>query len=740
MHVERVSKWLLLSGFEPRWLDGVATFAVVVGLVASRFALLASGPWEWDETLFARGLLHFELAAHFPHPPGFPLWLGVGLVLLPLAGEPLVALQWASAAASVLMVWPLTHLGRRVAPAPVALAAAVLVLLVPGPWLHAVRGFSSTPATLFLLLAAVVATSASVLRRPRATAFTALVTAAFLIRPILLPVLGLLWLSGARRASDWRALVPGVVGGSAAIAAAVVAMAWAEGGWGRFLTAFATHARRHSANLVRNTGGIADLGLVVGFGPVALAVCVAVLGAIGLLVWWRRRGWGEALTWTVLLAVMVGQLALLQNRTYTRYAVPMQLAVAPLVAAGAGALAPASVAGLGLVGLAAVAAAHAYPLLVEQHADQLPGWRAVKVAEQLGQRHQLAVVDEAGLYPFTSYHWHATEHAGGSPPPRTLSPWAPEAWQGVDRPWLVVTDMPGRYLKPLTGWRIRYDGVSAALEPFTQRRFLTAEVLIVPSLNVGTWWPVERPAEGGEFMWGGPGAELWLPPAPPGRRFELDLQPARGEPLALRLNGALVDRLDAGVRRRWWLPTTAMLRADRPNVVRFERRRPFRPGSGDFRELAVQLFGVRQVGPHCAWGGPLATPAQRRALAVDVTGCYRPEQFAGGYAGVWLEPSARVRLPAGAGELLVRLAAPRPVPPATVVRVGDRQVAGPLDLDGTLSEVRLRLRAEDVHDGMVVVRLDSVPYVPARHGASGDHRELGVVVSSAHFRPAVRRW
>jgi len=63
---------LLLFRLGSRVLDAVLTAALAAFLFWSRFSLLADGPWEWDEVLFARGLLHFELAAHFPHPPGFP--------------------------------------------------------------------------------------------------------------------------------------------------------------------------------------------------------------------------------------------------------------------------------------------------------------------------------------------------------------------------------------------------------------------------------------------------------------------------------------------------------------------------------------------------------------------------------------------------------------------------------------------------------------------------------------------
>ncbi len=80
----RITLW----GVADRRLDSVLTLLTAALLAAARFALLASGPWEWDETIFARGMLDFSLAAHFPHPPGFPGFLALGNLLLQLDGEP----------------------------------------------------------------------------------------------------------------------------------------------------------------------------------------------------------------------------------------------------------------------------------------------------------------------------------------------------------------------------------------------------------------------------------------------------------------------------------------------------------------------------------------------------------------------------------------------------------------------------------------------------------------------------
>ncbi len=98
--------WLLLFRLANRPLDFALTTAAACLLVWFRFAHLANGPWEWDETAFARAILDFDLAGYFPHPPGYPGWIAIGHVFDLVAPEPLVALQWASAVFSVVALWP----------------------------------------------------------------------------------------------------------------------------------------------------------------------------------------------------------------------------------------------------------------------------------------------------------------------------------------------------------------------------------------------------------------------------------------------------------------------------------------------------------------------------------------------------------------------------------------------------------------------------------------------------------
>ena len=725
---------LLLFGLSNRALDAVATVAVASTLIVSRFGFLANGPWEWDETLFARGILHFELAAHFPHPPGFPGWLAIGHLLTPLTGDPLLALQLASAAFSVAALWALAAIGRQVATPPVAAAASLAVLAAPGPWLFAVRGFSTTAAACFALAA--VAVLVGGLRGHRVTIFTLLVSASFLVRPHLLPALAILWLAGVWSVRPVRRLLPGVGLGLSMGTIALVLMVRAEGGWSAFVAPFVAHSQRHFSRLVGNVGGYADLGLVKGFGGVVPATFVFALSIVGLAVWARRRGRRVATVWLVVLAVLVAQLVWLQNRTYGRYAVGVQMALAPLVAAAASTVPPAA-AVAGLMGLTTWFGSTGLPLVREQHTTQLPAWQAVQQSLIEGLDDDRTVVLESEAYPFASYLWHLLEARGEPTPPWVLSPWAPEPWEGVEGDFLVATVHRQFYPDTLYGMERRFAGVSASLQPLTQQRFLEAWVLRDVPLPIHGWWPAERTDSGRRFMWCGSDAVLQLPPLAGGTELGLALRPAPGpDPVVLRWadsSPVAVDG-DAGETQLWLRVPPG--RVGSVSTVRIERAHAFHGIDGDRRPLAAQVFELRAVDPRHAWTGVVASASQRRALRVELHGAYGGEYFEGEGEGVWLQPRAVLDVPAGAGDLSLRLWAPRPTPPGTRIRLGNGRVVGPLDVTPVPLDFTIDLSRANPADGRVKIEILSDAYVPAAHGLQ-DTRELGVVLSRLTFTPAV---
>src|SRR5881628_996534 len=72
--------------------------AIVV--LASRLATVPKTFWEGDELLFAAAVLKFDPWSSRPHPPGYPLYVGLGKFFALFTGDPFPALIALSVIAS----------------------------------------------------------------------------------------------------------------------------------------------------------------------------------------------------------------------------------------------------------------------------------------------------------------------------------------------------------------------------------------------------------------------------------------------------------------------------------------------------------------------------------------------------------------------------------------------------------------------------------------------------------------
>jgi hypothetical protein len=442
-------------------------------------------------------------------------------------------------------------------------------------------------------------------------------------------------------------------------------------------------------------------------------------------------------TWTVILGLTVGQLVHLQNRSYARYAVGVQVATAPLLAAAAS-LAPAPVAAASLLGLAGLAGWNTLPLMREQHRERFGAWQATVEAARLATDRGWAVVVEPEVHVFSSYLWSELEARGEVPPPAVLSPRAPEPWLGVRRPWLVATVHAHLYMPSLTGETRVFGRVSEGLEPLTQNRFLSAELISNPPLPVGQWWTREQLPDGTPFMWSGPAAELWLPPVPKGTLIGLAVRPSPGDaPLEVSIEpGAIKAFLDGhGDIARLWV----RLEEDAspgPVIVSLARASGYPPGGGDDRPLAAQLLGVEVRPPGAGFSGPAATEHDRWALRLEVDGAHQPETFGELGPGVWLEPEARLRLAVGEpGELTLRLASPRPTPANLRFGLAGLEVGFAGEPTAGESLVSMHIDSARIADGWAEIELLSDPYIPSESGHGTDTRSLGVVLLGLSFEP-----
>lgn len=161
--------------------------AALLGLAAVAAARLLTLPrslWELDEVLFVRGVELFDPVQHRPHPPGYPLTVGLGKLFALVTGDPFHALVVSSVIASLIGYLALVDAYTRMA-APlsvgandesggaagdgrgdrwgreacaVGVAAALLFHLSPPMLLYGPLALSDAPTLAFLALALAAST------------------------------------------------------------------------------------------------------------------------------------------------------------------------------------------------------------------------------------------------------------------------------------------------------------------------------------------------------------------------------------------------------------------------------------------------------------------------------------------------------------------------------------------------------------------------------------------------------
>jgi len=131
------------------------TVAVVTALVAvTRWLALSRTLWDWDEAQFILALRHFDVAAHHPHPPGFPLFIATARSLCSLGFDEFHALQAINFIAAVAIVPAMVLFARALgAEFSTALLSAVILACFPNVWFYGGTALSDVPSMTLIVLA-----------------------------------------------------------------------------------------------------------------------------------------------------------------------------------------------------------------------------------------------------------------------------------------------------------------------------------------------------------------------------------------------------------------------------------------------------------------------------------------------------------------------------------------------------------------------------------------------------------
>lgn len=131
------------------WL---AIFFLVCAALALRVPLLSTQPVNWDAVQFVLGTRHFDVAAHQPHPPGYPLFVLLGSLLAPLTGDSSIALSLVALVLGAATVVPVFAVGSLLGGRRAGLVSAVIYACSPMAAYYSAVGLTYTAEGFFSAL------------------------------------------------------------------------------------------------------------------------------------------------------------------------------------------------------------------------------------------------------------------------------------------------------------------------------------------------------------------------------------------------------------------------------------------------------------------------------------------------------------------------------------------------------------------------------------------------------------
>jgi hypothetical protein len=231
----------------PKQRTTLLSLSALVGL--TRFIPLSLGPWDWDEVLFCLAIGDYNVAAHQPHPAGFPLFVLLGKMARFFTNSDFHALQAINVIASILLFPAVFALARSFRFDFLgSLAAALFFVFLPNVWFYGGTAFSDPVGMLLFLLAIAAYLTAGTSPR-RYLSASVILAAGILVRPQNAVVAVFPWTIATvrmMRARRWRAVI--------ASSLAVLLLVAIGYGMAAYVTGFKAYGyalRGHSAYVTR---------------------------------------------------------------------------------------------------------------------------------------------------------------------------------------------------------------------------------------------------------------------------------------------------------------------------------------------------------------------------------------------------------------------------------------------------------------------------------------------------------
>jgi hypothetical protein len=593
------------------------------------------------------GVERFAPLEHHPHPPGYPLLIGLGKAVNLLVGDPFLALVVLASVSSVLVCIALADAFHRLSgDVWVGIAGGLLFALSPAMLVHATTPMSDQPALLFLAVALAAGTRLGKWGRQTTAApappagspprdrwrarrdmvapaiFGAALSASIGCRPqyaiAILPTL----VVGCLVLDRWRQRAAAIAAFTITSAAWFVPLLVASAGWKKFLTYQGTQLEtvaRNDAIVARGARNWIDLGqrfLFDGWGAPAWATAIFGLALLGLVALAVERRAATVLLLVMAVAHLVFTLISSDPADGVRYALPVQIAVAFLVAvalgAGASILPWRRTALFGVVALvAAISIRYTLPVLTARRTTPSPPVQAATWAEENLPVRAIILPDPA-LRPHADLLMRRFQRL--------------RAHEGLAKFW----NRPNVPLYALGQGQTEIEGATVFSWPYsdayarlTRNHYRVVSLApIVPGRRyreVSGLFPWERVAHRREWRWLGPEAKIEIPPGKGPLQIALELSadpPYPSTTVQFFTGDAEIARIEV---ERGGVATACVPMSAAGGMLTMRSSESFVPaehgGGRDSRLLAVQLLdllrrpdlaGDLSPQPHCT-ARPLAS-------------------------------------------------------------------------------------------------------------------------------------
>ncbi len=124
-------------------------FSVVIFLIY--LSTMSISLDDEDSVHFALGLTEFNVSKHQPHPPGFPVYIALGMLFNAVFRNEIFTLTFMSALFGALSVFVFYLLSKEMFNREIALYSSILMAFTPLFWLNSVKAMSDMTGLFFVL-------------------------------------------------------------------------------------------------------------------------------------------------------------------------------------------------------------------------------------------------------------------------------------------------------------------------------------------------------------------------------------------------------------------------------------------------------------------------------------------------------------------------------------------------------------------------------------------------------------